>query len=190
LGATLGYFALLGLGYLCVEIPLLQRFILFLGHPAYAMATVLFALLLFSGLGSLISRRVPLWLALILLPLLVVAYALGLPALFEATLAASLGSRLVVAVVALAPPGLLMGMPFPKGLALLERRGSPALIPWAWGVNGAVSVVASILAALLALSFGFSTVLAVGAVCYVGALVMAGAIRIPLHGGAPPPPGR
>ncbi len=189
LGATLGYFALLGLGYLCVEIPLLQRFILFLGHPAYAMATVLFALLLFSGLGSLFSRRVPLWVVLILLPVLLVAYALGLPALFEATLAASLGSRLVVTVVALAPPGLLMGMPFPKGLALLERR-APALIAWAWGVNGAVSVVASILAALLALSLGFSAVLAVGAACYMGALVTAGAIRLPPRRDAPLLPAR
>jgi hypothetical protein len=180
LAATLGYFALLGLGYLCVEIPLLQRFILFLGHPAYAMAAVLFALLLFSGLGSLISRRVPLWLVLTLLPALVGGYALGLPALFEATLAAPLGWRLIVVVVALAPLGLLMGMPFPKGLALLERR-SPRyggnLVAWAWGVNGAVSVVASILAALLALSFGLSAVLAVGAACYLGAWITAVGIR-------------
>ena len=184
LGATLGYFALLGLGYLCVEIPLLQRFILFLGHPAYAMATVLFALLLFSGLGSLLSRRVPLWLVLILLPVLVVAYALGLPALFETTLAAPLWGRLIVTVAALAPPGLLMGMPFPKGLALLERR-APALVTWAWGVNGAASVVASILAALLALSFGFSAVLAVGAACYTGAWIMAVAIRVPRSPSSP-----
>ena len=184
--ATLGYFALLGLGYLCVEIPLLQQFILFLGHPAYAMATVLFALLLFSGLGSLLSRRVPLRLVLILLPALVGGYALGLPALFTATLAAPLGGRLAIAVVALAPPGLLMGMPFPKGLALLEQ-GPPALVTWAWGVNGATSVVASILAALLALSLGFSAVLAVGAICYVGAWVTAVAIRAPR---SPSPPRR
>jgi len=184
LGATLVYFALLGLGYLCVEIPLLQRFILFLGHPAYAMATVLFALLLFSGLGSLLSRRVPLWLVLILLPLLVAAYTLGLPALFAAPLAAPLGGRLIIAVVALAPPGLLMGMPFPKGLALLERR-APALVTWAWGVNGAASVVASILAALLALSFGLSAVLTVGALCYIGAWVTVVAIRVPRSPSSP-----
>ena len=189
LGATLAYFALLGLGYLCVEIPLMQRFILFLGHPAYALAAVLFALLLFSGLGSLLSHRVPLWLVLAMLPVLVGGYALGLPILFEAALAAPLRSRMVVTVVALAPPGLLMGMPFPRGLALLERR-APGFIAWAWGVNGAVSVVASVLAALLALSFGFSAVLAVGAVCYLGAWVMARAIRIPPRGGAPPSPAR
>ena len=177
LGAVLGYFALLGLAYLCVEIPLLQRFILFLRHPAYAMATVLFALLLFSGLGSLLSGRVPLWGVLILLPVLVGGYALGLPALFEVALAASPGSRLIIAVVALAPPGLLMGMPFPKGLALLEHS-TPVLVAWAWGVNGAVSVVASILAALLALSSGFSVVLAVGAACYVGALITVVVIHV------------
>ena len=187
--APLGYFALLGLGYLCVEIPLLQRFILFLGHPAYAMATVLFALLLFSGLGSLVSHRVPLRLALILLPLLVGGYALGLSVLFEATLAAPLGARLLIAVAALAPPGLLMGIPFPQGLALLGRK-SPGLIAWAWGVNGAVSVTASILAALLALSCGFSAVLAVGAACYLGAWITAGAIRVPPRRRAPPPPAR
>ncbi len=186
LGATLGYFALLGMGYLCVEIPLLQQFILFLGYPAYAMATVLFALLLFSGLGSLLSRRAPLRLVLILLPALVGGYALGLPALFEATLAAPMGGRLVIAVAALAPLGLLMGMPFPKGLALLERR-TPAIVAWAWGVNGAISVVASILAALLALSFGFSAVLAVGAVCYVGAWITAVSTRVPR---SPSPPHR
>jgi hypothetical protein len=167
-GIMLVYFALLGLGYLCVEIPLLQRFIHFLGHPAYAMATVLFALLLFSGMGSLISRRVPLRFVLILLPALVGGYTLGLPILFQATLAAPLTARLIIAVVALAPPGLLMGMPFPKGLSLLEKR-VPALIAWAWGINGATSVIASILAALMALSWGFSTVLATGAICYASA---------------------
>jgi hypothetical protein len=186
-GATLAYFAFLGLGYLGVEIPLLQRFILFLGHPAYALATVLFALLLFSGLGSLLSRRLPLGLVLVLLPLVVVGYALGLPMLFAATLAAPLWGRVIISVIALAPPGLLMGMPFPKGLVLL-RQASPTLIAWAWGINGAISVVASILAASLALSFGFSLVLAVGAACYAGAWITARAIRTPLRHRAPPPP--
>ncbi len=171
-GIMLGYFALLGLGYLSVEIPLLQRFILFLGHPAYAMATVLFALLLFSGLGSLLSRRVPLGPVLLLLPALVAGYAMGLPLLFQATLSTPLAVRLIVAVVALVPLGLLMGMPFPKGLTLLEQR-APTLVAWAWGVNGATSVVASILATLLALSFGFSTALALGAACYIGTWILA-----------------
>ncbi len=169
---TLIYFTLLGLGFLCVEIPLLQRFILFLGHPAYAMAVVLFAILLFSGVGSMLSKRVSLRLALILLPALVGGYALGLPKLFGATLALPLWGRLLISVAALAPPGLLMGVGLPKGIALLEQQ-APGLIPWSWGVNGAASVVASILAALLALSFGFTVVLALGAACYVGAWITA-----------------
>ncbi len=178
LGATLGYFSLLGLGFLCVEIPLLQQFILFLGHPAYAMATVLFTLLLFSGVGSLLSRRLSPRLTLVLLPVLVGGYALGLPVLLQAALGATLGIRVLISVVALAPAGLLMGMPFPQGLARVERMSAgSALIAWAWGVNGAVSVVASILAALLALSFGFFVVLATGAVCYVGALALVWVIR-------------
>jgi hypothetical protein len=176
LGTVLIYFASLGLGYLCVEIPLLQRFILFLGHPAYAMATVLFAILLFSGLGSMTSEYMDLRLALLLLPALVGAYTLGLPKLFEIALGLPIWGRLILAVVTLAPGGLLMGMPFPKGMALLEHR-APGLITWAWGINGAVSVVASVMAALLALSFGFSTVLVIGAACYLSAWIAAAYLR-------------
>jgi spermidine synthase len=188
-GGTLGwtsiYFALLGVGYLFVEIPLMQRFILFLGHPAYALAVVLFAILLFSGVGSAVSHRLSLRLVLALLPALIGAYVLGLPSLFRATLALPLWVRMVVAVATLAPPGFLMGIPLPKGIALLEERSS-SLIAWAWGVNGAVSVVASILAALLALSFGFSVALILGAACYAAALrLTAASLRPPRSPGSP-----
>jgi hypothetical protein len=185
MGATVLYFGLLGLGYLFVEIPLMQHAILSLGHPAYAMATVLFAILLFSGLGSAASHRVSLWATLILLPVIVGAYTMGLPKLFQITLAAPLWVRLLVVVVALAPPGFLMGIPLPKGMARLEGQAAD-LIAWAWGVNGAVSVVASILAALMALSEGFSAVLALGASCYAGALVTAVSLPLPPPIEAPP----
>jgi hypothetical protein len=184
LGATSIYFGLLGLGYLFVEIPLMQRFILFLGHPAYAMAVVLFAILLFSGVGSAVSHRLPMRLVLVLLPVLVGVYVVGLPSLFAVTLAIPLWARMIVAVAALAPPGFLMGMPLPKGIALLEE-GSSSLIAWAWGVNGAVSVVASILAALVALSLGFSVVLVLGAACYAAALITAVSLRPPRSPGSP-----
>ena len=176
LRATLIYFALLGLGYLSVEIPLMQRFILFLGSPAYAMATVLFSILLFSGVGSALSRRVSLRTVLVLLPVMVGAYAVVLPRLFDVGLAAPLRARLIMAAAALAPVGCLMGVPLPSGIAFLEQK-APGLISWAWAVNGATSVIASILAALLALSFGFSAVLAMGGVCYVGALFTAASLR-------------
>ncbi|MFO7741947.1 MAG: hypothetical protein R6X31_06500 [Anaerolineae bacterium] len=180
LSTTLVYFALLGLGYLLVEIPLMQRFILFLGQPAYAMAVVLFAILLFSGVGSALSDRLPLRPVLVLLPALVGGYVFGLPSLFEAALAVPLWARALIAVAMLAPPGFLMGIPLPKGMALLERR-SPGLIAWAWGVNGALSVIASILAALLALSLGFSVVLILGAACYAAAMITVASLH-------PPPP--
>lgn len=175
LGATLAYFGLLGLGYLFVEIPLLQRFILFLGHPAYAVATVLFTMLFFSGLGSLLSRRVP-WRALLALPLLIAAYAAGLPRLAAFALAAPLGGRLLFAVASLAPLGLLMGVPFPKGLGLLAGK-PPSLTTWAWTVNGAISVVASVVAALLAFDFGLTAVIGLGAICYAGAWLTARVLR-------------
>ncbi|MFH1632725.1 MAG: hypothetical protein ABIG63_01755 [Chloroflexota bacterium] len=166
--AGLIYFGLIGLAYLLVEIPLIQRFILFLGQPSYALATVLFALLLFSGMGSYISARIPHRPALAVL----VAAALGtpwiLPPVFDLTLGWSLPLRMVVTLVMLAPLGFLMGVPFPRGVQALEKS-APELIPWVWGVNGAASVISSVLAALLALSFGFTWVLLIGAVCYTGA---------------------
>jgi hypothetical protein len=132
----------------------------------------LFTLLLFSGFGSLAAPRLagqPALAALVLM-------AIGLPWLLPHFFALSLGLpftwRLIGTMMVLAPLGFLMGLPFPLGLRWLERE-APDLIPWAWGVNGAASVVASVLAALLALSFGFSWVLAAGAGCYAGAWLTA-----------------
>ncbi len=173
LGRILAYFGLLGLGYLLVEVPLMQRFILFLGHPAYAVTAVLFALLLFSGLGSAISPRLPLRAVLGLLVVLLLAYPLLLRPLLAAALGLPWAGRAVVAVAVLAPAGLLMGVPFPAGLRRLEGAAGRH-IAWAWGVNGAASVVAAVLAALLALSWGFAWVLVGGALCYGGAWLAAG----------------
>jgi len=168
LSAYLMAFALLGLAYLLVEIPVFQQFILFLGQPAYALATVLFALLVFSGIGSLISTRVSIGLVWALAPLIVGLYAGALPTILRWALAMHQTVRVGIAVVALAPLGILMGMPFPKGLAQMEEA-LPGLVGWAWGINGTLSVVASVLAALLALSTGLSTVLWLGAACYAAA---------------------
>ncbi|MGD2207754.1 MAG: hypothetical protein PVH17_13345, partial [Anaerolineae bacterium] len=167
-GRVLVYFGLLGLGFLFVEIPLMQRFILFLGQPIYAFTAVAAAVLLFSGLGSLatprFSRRWMLALLVVAIPL----YPLGLPVLFRALLGAPLAVRLLATGLSLAPLGFLMGMPFPRGLAWLRER-APGLVPWAWAVNGCTSVLASILAAVIALSMGFSWVLAAAALAYAGA---------------------
>jgi hypothetical protein len=180
---TLLYFALIGIGFLFVEIPLIQRFILFLGNPAFAMTAVLFSLLLFSGIGSRWSSRVPAQLAIGALTLLLLVYPLALPMLFNQMLGLPLEVKLVLGCIMLAPIGFLMGIPFPSGVRLLSSyRQSEIMIPWAWGVNGAASVVSSILAALLALTWGFNLVMYIGAACYAGAWLMARVLasRLPL----------
>ncbi len=159
------YFGLLGLGFLFVEIPLMQRFILFLGRPLYAVTTVLVALLLFSGLGSLAASRRSVRRTLPLLVVVILLYPSGLGLLFQVLLGAPLPVRLLATILSLAPLGWLMGIPFPGGLAWL-REQAPGLVPWAWAVNGCMSVLASILAAMIALSVGFSWVLVAAALTY------------------------
>lgn len=160
------YFALLGLGFLLVEIPLLQQFILYLGQPAYAFAIVTSAILLASGMGSgYLSGRLSLRLALPLIVILALLYPLLLPALFNITLRLPFLSRVVVTVVALFPLGLLLGVPFPRGLALVEQT-APGLTPWAWAVNGCASVISAVLAAIISLTWGFSAVMWGAAAAY------------------------
>jgi hypothetical protein len=165
---TLAYFGLLGLGFLFVEIPLMQRFILFLGQPVYAFAGVAASILFFSGLGSLATPRLSPGRTLPFLVVGILLYPLGLPVLFDTLLGAPLALRMLTTILCLAPLGFLMGMPFPGGLAWLRAR-APGMIPWAWAVNGCMSVLASVLAAMIALSAGFSWVLAAGALAYAGA---------------------
>lgn len=173
------YFSLIGLAFLLVEIPLIQQFILYLGQPAYAVTAVLFALLFFSGIGSRLSARLPHRPALGMLVVLAFGLPFLLPRIFELTLGLTFPLRLGLSVALLAPLGVCMGLPFPKGIAWLLARegeghrfaGASAAVPWAWAANGAASVVSSVIAALLALSFGFSVVVFVGASCYAGALL-------------------
>lgn len=164
------YFAGLGLGFLWVEIPLLQRFILYLDQPAYAFATVLFGVLVWSGVGSLASGwvRLPMSTVVLAVAVLSVVYALGLPLLFDATLGLPFAGRLALSVVLLAPLGAAMGVPFPRAIRALGAQ-APALVPWAWAVNGSTSVVSAILATVLALSFGFTWVILGGAAAYLAA---------------------
>jgi hypothetical protein len=168
------YFSLLGLGFLCVEIPLLQRFILYLGQPAYAFASVVGALLVASGLGSrYLAEHLRPPLGMIALAALALAYPSLLPPLFELTFGLSLASRVAVTALALAPLGLLMGTPFPQGLTT-ARRHAPDLLPWIWAVNGCASVVSAVLAPMVAISLGFRAVMLIGAGAYLGAWLSLG----------------
>lgn len=167
------YFGFIGLAFLLVEIPLLQRFILYLGNPAYAFTAVLFSILLFSAFGSRMSQHIPHRLALFALVLLTLLTPYGLPYIFSLSLGLPLTFRLLLTILILAPIGFLMGIPFPAGIQWLQSFSvdEHPQIPWAWATNGATSVIASILAALLALTFGFNWVLRLGAFFYASALL-------------------
>jgi hypothetical protein len=174
----LGYFVSLGFGFMMIEIPLLQRLVLFLGHPVYSLAVGLFSLLLFCGLGSLASERVirepssaaP-WLgaAIVGTGLL---YAAGLPVMVERYLDVDAGLRITMTVLVLAPIGLLLGMAYPVGIRIL-RTHDEGLVPWAWGLNGATSVVASVAAVFVGTHAGFTWALLLGCVTYaIGFLLL------------------
>jgi hypothetical protein len=169
------YFACLGLAFLFVEIPLSQRFILSLGQPVTALAFVLFALLIFSGLGSLTVKHWSLRPALAILVILVAIY----PLLLQPLIAVSLGwpewARVILITLSLAPIGYFMGLPFAAGIQVIEKNEA-ALTPWAWAINGSFSVISSVLAIMIALTWNFSTVLWLGAAAYAVALLVFGRV--------------
>ena len=165
--SILTYFAMLGLAYLLVEIPMIQKYILYLDNPAYAIATVLFSLLIFSGLGSLFCNRLHTNYAFGALVLLLILTPTLVPYILNATIGVPLAARFVMTVIIIAPLGFLMGTPFPLGIQRLSNETqSNNLIPWIWAINGSMSVIAAILAAFLAISFGFRWVFIAGAICY------------------------
>jgi hypothetical protein len=182
----LAYFALIGIAFMLTEICLIQRFVLFLARPVYAFSAVLFSILVTSALGSYCSRkvffpkdnreipakkslcRIP---VLVMTPVLLIVYALLLHSALTAAIVWPLWMRYGVTFLAILPLGFMMGMFFPMGVRVLSRRFEHA-IPWAWAVNASVSVVGSVLAVLIALSAGFTTVLCVAAGAYGGAVVV------------------
>ncbi|MCP3977283.1 MAG: hypothetical protein GY720_22570, partial [bacterium] len=169
---TVGYFGLLGMAFLLVEIPLVQLYILLVGDATTAFAVVLFAVLVASGLGSMISPRVPWAFAAMMLTVMAAAYPFLIRGLTTVALPAPLPVRVIVGAAAIAPLGFLMGIMFPRGIAHLELR-APQLVAWAWGINGTASVTSAVTAALLALAFGFSFVLGIGAAGYGLAALLA-----------------
>ena len=172
--STLLYFASLGSGFMLVEVALISSFILFLGHPIYALTAVLCTLLISAGLGSQWSglhvagdhaalRRV-IGYALVSIVLL----TLVLELIFSRLVGAPFLLCILLTIVTLGPVGFLMGMPFPLGLRLLDKVGPEwaALIPWVWGINGATSVLGSILAITVAINFGFRATMLLGLAIY------------------------
>jgi len=176
------YFAALGLGFMFIEIALLQKFSVFVGGPVYSMAITLASILVFSGVGSYVARafrkRPGRGLAVALAALLVatVAEMLLLNHALPHLMGLSLPMRWLVTAVGLLPMGLLMGMPFPTGLRLVERMDE-SIRPWAWGVNGFATVIGSMLCVLVSIHAGFTTALASAMGIYaVGGLGMLWAV--------------
>jgi spermidine synthase len=171
--AWLLYFGALGTGFMLIEVSVLQRFVLLLGHPVYSLTVTLFSLLLGTGLGSAWSRRfeaatlrrsgtlaiaavaiVALTVIVIVTPL--VSWAMP----FERT------TRMVVALALLVPMGIALGIPMPTGLRLLSER-APQMVAWAWGINGALSVLGATLAIFIAMNWGFQVTLLAASVTYL-----------------------
>jgi hypothetical protein len=183
--ASILYFVAIGLGYILVEVTFIQRFVLFLGHPTYALTVVVFLMLLSSGAGSVISRR---WIAAprrVWVPLLITASALMvyvwiLPQILNRLVGVPFPAKLVISALLLAPVGFAMGMPFPAGLRALARTGDS--IEWAWAMNAASSVLGSVLAIVIAIQFGLNVTLVCGASAYLLALLLRGKLLGTPHG--------
>ncbi len=186
------YFVAVGLGYILVEIAFIQRFVLFLGHPTYALTVVIFLLMLSSGAGSLFSRlwlpRAEMgWVPLTLVLAVLLADVLFLPNRLATMVGLGFGYRLLVSTVLLVPLGFVMGMPFPTGLRALAGFGAPELsgneglsgnaVEWAWAMNAAASVLGSVLAMVIAIQFGLTVTLACGAAAYLLALAVMPSLR-------------
>lgn len=175
---TLAYFGMLGLAFMMVEIPTMQKLTVYLGQPVYSLAVVLFSLLLFSGIGSWWSGRwpsaaIPSRMNRIFPVLLVflILHAVASSVILEQTLQFGLLARLVVAVLLLSVLGFLMGIPFPVGIRWVGRR-QPSVVPWLWGINGVTSVLGSALATALSIHIGFQLTLVVATAVYGLAAVL------------------
>ncbi len=167
------YFASLGLGFMLIEIPLIQRFILFLGHPTLAIAVVLFSLLLASGLGSFYSTKwknqklYNVFKVSLVIGIIVMLYLLVVPFVFNVYLSYDSTFRFFVAFALIFPLGFLMGIPFPTGLRFVKKELENE-VAWMWVINGVFSVLGGVLALVVAMSFSFSAVLLSGGLLYVG----------------------
>ncbi|MDX1776164.1 MAG: hypothetical protein R3297_06255, partial [Desulfobulbales bacterium] len=161
------YFFAIGLGFLFLEIAFMQKFILFLGHPLYSAAVVLAVFLIFAGLGSQYgqAKNVRIVWPVILILVLGIAILSGADFLFRTLNWLPAALKVGCTIVLLGPLAFCMGMPFPLALTVIGSE-APGLIPWAWAVNGCASVVAAVLATLVAVHFGFSAVVITALLLY------------------------
>lgn len=173
---AIAYFFFIGLGFIIIELGLMVRFSLFLGHPVRALTVVLAGLLVATGIGSVFSARLegarhPIRAPVLGAVALAVLYAYGLPRLFPLLMGFDLWARVAISVTLIAPMGVLLGLALPAGIAALRKREDD-LILWAWGLNGLASVVGSTLCVLIAHLAGYAAAMLVGAGCYLVAVLL------------------
>jgi hypothetical protein len=173
-GGVVLYFSALGLGYMIVEIFLMQKLVFFLSDPVYSSSIVITVMLIVSALGNLAAPHIAKkrsWavrIAAIGIVAMAVFYGFGLKPVFDRFLGDSMAVRILVSVAVISPMAFFLGIPFPTGLsALTEKR--PSLLPWAWGLNGGLSVTGTALAQVSAVAFGFPVLLAVAGALYLAA---------------------
>lgn len=170
LPGILVYFSGIGMGYMFVEIVLIQRCILYLGTPVYATAAVITSLLTFSGIGSYVSpylMQIPKLLLAVIICIvgLLLCYAVLLSPVLQYTMQLAMPIKAFIVLLLIAPLAFLMGIPFPAGLSYVAQTEAAA-VPWAWGVNGCLSVISTGLASIIAVELGFTWVMVMAAAAY------------------------
>jgi hypothetical protein len=175
---SLAFFISIGVGFIGLEISWMQHFVLFLGHPIYALGVVLFVLLLASGVGSFLTSKIEsrlalknLWPSVLMLGAVVLIYGFLLGPLFRAFVGLPLFVRILVSAILLAGPGLLMGRMMPLGIKTMTAN-FPEMVPWAWGINGAASVFGSVLAVAVSMNLGFRATQIVAALVYFAGVAL------------------
>lgn len=180
--SIIAYFALLGLGYIMIEICLIQKFTLLLGQPVYTMLTVICSMLIFSGIGSMLSEKIlhlfknKIYFVFVLIFALTAAIALLNPVIFDSMARSELWVKILVSVLMIAPLAFLMGIPFPYGISHIDQN-SKMMIAFGWGVNGFFSVLGSILVVMLTMSYGFRIVFITAAALYLLAMLLSGKLK-------------
>ncbi len=168
------FFLFIGAGYILIQVALIQKFVLFLGHPTYALTVIVFSMLISSGAGSFSSKRLiheesgRLGFLLLLIAGAVIVLSAVITPVVESGVALPFALRVLISVALISPIGYAMGMPFPTGLSLLEKI-MPASVRWAWAINAASSVMGSAAAMFLAIYVGLQVTLVIGGLFYLGA---------------------
>ena len=178
------YFVGIGLGFMLAEMGMMQQLSIFLGQPIYSLAVVLAGLILFAGLGSLASDRLPLhagWTGrapALVAALALVAYSLAVLPVIHAAVGGVLWQRIALSLALVAPCGFIMGFCFPVGMRWATALGQEANLPWMWALNGAASVLASFIAMFISTESSIRACVLTGAACYGAAALLLSRRRV------------